>query len=242
LLELSFLGSGSAFCKDGRYWSAFLLNGRYLFDAPPTTLPQLRRLGRATKDIDVIFISHFHGDHFAGLPFLLLDYSYVTRRERDLTIVGPPGCQDFLESFNAMCYPSLRGREDDGYRRIYLEAAPGQEQTVAEVSFAALPVPHAAGLQSFGYRVTIGGRSVAYTGDCEYSEAVLQLAHGADVLVMDCTHAERGPLHMGFADALELRRQLPRETAIVLTHRESDPDVSGLENVFLAQDLATLRF
>src|SRR3989304_1978366 len=96
-LELLFLGSGNAFAPQ-RYWSSFLLNGRYLFDAPPTALPHLKRAGRAADDIDVIFISHFHADHFFGLPFLLLEYAEQTLRTKPLTIVGPPGIEQRLRA------------------------------------------------------------------------------------------------------------------------------------------------
>src|SRR4030042_1537586 len=72
-LELTFLSAGNAFVGD-RYWSSFLLNRRYLFDAPPTTLPHLRKLRMPTLDIAAVFITPFHADHFFGLPFLLLDY------------------------------------------------------------------------------------------------------------------------------------------------------------------------
>jgi len=91
-LELTFLGSGNAFASaPERYWSSFLANGRYLFDAPPTLLPHLKRLGMAPTNIEVVFISHFHGDHFMGLPFLFLEHVYLTERRDDLFIVGPPG-------------------------------------------------------------------------------------------------------------------------------------------------------
>lgn len=242
MLELSFLGSGSAFSRDGRYWSSFVLNRRYLFDAGPTTLPHLRQLGIATNEIEVVFVSHFHGDHFAGLPFLLLDYRYVTPRERDLTIIGPPGCEKFLESFTAMCYAGLANRDSDAYRRCYIEADPGSTRQAGDITFEAVEVPHGAPLRSFGYRATVEGGTVAYTGDSEYSEAVLELGRGAEVLVVDCTHAEPGPDHMGFADAQEMRRQLPPETVMILTHRDHDPDVTGLQNVVLAHDLQTYRF
>src|SRR3974377_2412208 len=89
-LELTFLGSGNAFAGD-RYWSSFVLNRRYLFDAPPTVLPHLNKLGTPTLDIAAVFLTHFHADHFFGLPFLYLDYEYVSGRADDLVIVGAPG-------------------------------------------------------------------------------------------------------------------------------------------------------
>src|SRR3990172_5194768 len=96
-LQLTFLGSGNAFPAGGRYWSGFLVNGRYLFDAPPTLLPHLKRLGLPAEELRVVFLTHFHGDHFLGLPFLFLEYLYLTRRREDLVIVGPPGVQEVVE-------------------------------------------------------------------------------------------------------------------------------------------------
>src|SRR5215208_6177821 len=94
-LDLLFIGAGNAFA-DARCWSGFLLNGRYLFDAPPSALYALKR-GNADLDaLDVILVSHFHGDHFFGLPFLLLEYAYpgvvvrAGKRNRPPWLVGPP--------------------------------------------------------------------------------------------------------------------------------------------------------
>jgi ribonuclease BN (tRNA processing enzyme) len=74
-LELTFLGTGNAFAPT-RYWSSFLVNGKYLFDAPPTLMPHLNKLGINPRDIEVIFISHFHGDHYLGLPLILMVFAY----------------------------------------------------------------------------------------------------------------------------------------------------------------------
>src|SRR3972149_11811537 len=91
MLEMTFLGSGNAFAPGGRSWSSFLANGRYLFDAPPTLLPHLKRIGTPLTDIEVVFLSHFHGDHFMGLTFLFLEYIYLTERRGGLNIISPSG-------------------------------------------------------------------------------------------------------------------------------------------------------
>src|SRR3990170_3900454 len=113
-LELTFLGSGNAFAAGGRYWSSFLANARYLFDAPPTLLPHLKRLGMPLTGIEVIFISHFHGDHFMGLPFLFLEYVYLTERRDDLFIVGLPGAahEPRARQAGVLRVPRARGRKD----------------------------------------------------------------------------------------------------------------------------------
>ncbi|MGD0765644.1 MAG: MBL fold metallo-hydrolase, partial [Dehalococcoidia bacterium] len=105
-LELTFLGSGNAFVGD-RYWSCFLLNRRYLFDAPPTVLPHLNKLQISPLEIAAVFITHFHADHFFGLPFLFLDYEYVTRRTEEIVIVGPPGHKEVMESLTEIGFGGL---------------------------------------------------------------------------------------------------------------------------------------
>jgi ribonuclease BN (tRNA processing enzyme) len=243
MLELSFLGSGNAFTPGGRYWSSFLLNGCYLLDAPPTLLPHLKRLGVPLTDIRVIFISHFHGDHFLGLPFLFLEYLHMTPRREDLHIVGPPGVEDKVERLAEMAFPDL-SHADAGYRRRYLEVEANRQQTVDDLPFQAFLMKHANDtLTSFGYSLRLAGKVIAYTGDAELSDELFALAEGADVLVLDCNYSQgRGPEHVSFADVPEIRRRLPSSTTIILTHLEAEPDVSGLEGVLVAQDFATFRF
>lgn len=241
-MELTFLGSSNAFAAEGRYWSSFLVDGRYLFDAPPTLLPHLKRLHVPITDLEVIFLTHFHADHFAGLPFLMLEHVYLTKRDRDLFIVGPPGVEKRMEEFADRCYENIT--RPAGYRRLYIEADPGREQQAGPLTFRALPMNHKAhGTRAMGYRVQIGGRSVAYTGDTMYCDEIIELANDADVLVMDCTYTSgSGPEHMGLDDAKLVRQRLPSRTTIILTHLNSAPITDGLENVLVAQDFKTFRF
>ena len=67
----------------------------FLIDCGASSLPALKRLAIARDDIDLILITHFHGDHFGGLPFLLLDAQF-TRRTRPLVIAGPEGIETRL--------------------------------------------------------------------------------------------------------------------------------------------------
>lgn len=242
MIELTFLGSGNAFAQGGRYWSSFLANGRYLFDAPPTLLPHLRRVGVPLEGIDVIFLTHLHGDHFMGLPFLLLDYLYLTERRHDLIIVGPPGVEEAMESFTERCFPNAT--REAGYRRLYLEARPGEEQRAGDVSFQAFPMQHASGaLQCFGYRARIGESTLAYTGDTAPCEEVFRLAEEAQVLVLDCTYSQgSGPEHIGLDDLPTIRKRLPPQMTLILTHLDGEPRVADLPNVIVARDFATYRF
>jgi ribonuclease BN (tRNA processing enzyme) len=242
-MELTFVGSGNAFAAEGRAFSGFLVNGKYQFDAPPTLLPQLKRLGVPPADIEVVFLSHFHADHFAGLPFLLLEYVYVTHRSKDLYIVGPPGVEAAMEEFATRCYPNVT--KDAGYHRIYVEADPDKEQQAGDVTFRAFPMNHVKqdNMKAFGYRVRIGAKTLAYTGDTMYCEELMPLGEGTDVYVVDCTYSEgSGPEHMGLDDVKRVRERISPATTMVLTHLNGEPHVNGLANVLVAQDLKTFRF
>ena len=240
-LDLLFLGSGNAFAS-GRYWNSFLLNGRYLFDASPVALPHLKRTGSALEEIEAIFISHFHADHFLGIPFLLLEYAEHTARTKDLAIIGPPGIEERVQIITDACYPHIFQKEV-GYKVTYIEVEDGLSGQVSGATFTARAVTHVDDFGCFGYRVEIGGRAIAYSGDTTMCEALVDLATGADVFVVECScwGEDCGP-HLGPDDIRELRRRLGPEPAFILTHLDAGHENLGIENTLVADDLARFHY
>jgi len=240
-LDLLFLGSGNGFAPGGRFFSSFLLNGRYLFDASPAALPQLRRAGAPPEAIDAVFISHFHGDHFLGLPFLLLDYAQVSHRTTPLTIIGPPGIKERLAVVSDATFPNLLHKERQ-YEIEYVEAGDGSSGRVGDLSFVARRVQHAEGLDCFGYRVELAGRALAYSGDTSLCDALVVLGENADVFVMECSCWDPpcGTYHMTLGDIAELRRRLGPKPTFVLTHLDAGERDVDVENTLVASDLARL--
>jgi ribonuclease Z len=242
-LELTFLGSGNAFAGD-RYWSSFVLNGRYLFDAPPTLLPHLNKLGIQTRDIAAVFVTHFHADHFFGLPFLFLDYEHMSDRSEDLVIVAPEGGEKVIEEVSQLGFPGLTGG-GKRYRRIYQEARDRQEGVAADLPYRAVGVEQSTrgSLDCYGYSVNVGGRVLAYTGDTIMCDGVRELARGADALVIDCS-CWRDPCehHMSFNEVRRFRKEVPLSTTFVLTHLDvglaPEADMAGM---VVAADFARIR-
>ena len=243
-LDIAFLGTGNALAQS-RCWSGFLLNRRYLFDTPPTALLSLNRLSADLAAIDTIFISHFHGDHFFGLPFLFLDFAHRTQRRDDLTLIGPPGLEERVERLMEIGYPRTFGHQA-GYSRRYVEVGDGAEGELNELSFRAVGVEHGEGaMPCLGFRVAVGGRTLSYTGDTAWCDGLLALADDVEVLVSDCTYTEgrRHPAqHLSLDEIGDLRQQIDPRTRVILTHLGGPITDRGLDRVYVASDLATFSF
>ena len=94
-MHLQFVGCGDAFGSGGRLNTCFHVVGEsanFLIDCGASTLIGLERLGIARHAIDAILVTHFHGDHFGGIPYFVLD-AHFGRRTRPLTLAGPAGIE-----------------------------------------------------------------------------------------------------------------------------------------------------
>ncbi|WP_297519595.1 ribonuclease Z [uncultured Clostridium sp.] len=98
MIDLAMLGIGGGMPLPGRYLSAGLLNfkGRkILIDCGEGTQVSMRELGWGFKSIDIICITHGHGDHTVGIPGLLATIGN-SGRETPLTIIGPKGIKEII--------------------------------------------------------------------------------------------------------------------------------------------------
>lgn len=237
-LELLFLGTGNAFAAEGSAFNSFLLNGKYLFDSGPTALQQIRRSKTNPDDIDVILVSHFHADHFFGLPFLFLEF-WRRERGKELVIAGPPGIEERAESLFETGFPAMPVRPN-AYRRRYIEMRDGMECEAAGLEFTAARVEHVAALECFAYRAHANGRTLMYSGDSKLCAGLMRLTPGADVLVLDCSNGG-DPVHMSQSDVSALRGAAPENATTIVTHLDGFPPALELNGVLVAHDLARFR-
>lgn len=238
-LHLTFVGTGNAFAPGGLCWNGFLVNGRHLFEAPPQALMALNRLGIDPNAIETVVLSHHHGDHCLGLPFLLLHWKY-RRRTAPVTIVGPPGTRELVEHIGSRVFPGLF---DSSVDVRWHELLPGEELRIQGLELRALPMRHDERLAyNLGYEALIEGRRLAYTGDTAWCESVEEMARWADVLVAECaSRDERIPIHMNLVDDMpRLRAAMREESVLVLTHLDAGIREAGLPGTLLPQDFAQL--
>ena len=105
--NVKMLGTGNAFLPNGRLHSLVMIDDKHLIDTPPTVLTSLRSLGIPVSTIETIFITHLHGDHIFGLPFLFLERQYISDREGKvpLTIIAAPGAKERIIQLCNLAYP-----------------------------------------------------------------------------------------------------------------------------------------
>lgn len=190
--QVTVLGSSDAFCSGGHPYAAFLVETSrsvFLVDCGPTILMTLKQRGIDTARIDFVVVSHLHGDHFGGLPFLLLEYMWENRRTRPLLVVGPPGIETRLwELFRAL-YRDIVPDEMPFEVRC-LELVPETSTTVADVTIHPYWVPHQTDDTALALRFDVDGKRILYSGDSPWFDRFLELADGVDLFLCECTAYE----------------------------------------------------
>lgn len=163
-MQLQFVGCGDALGSGGRSNTCFHVTGErvnFLIDCGASSLPALKRLAIARDNIDLILITHFHGDHFGGLPFLLLDAQF-TRRIRPLVIAGPDGIEMRLtQLMEALFEHSSKTRQRFDLSVVAL--GPEETRTFGAVSVTPFPVVHAARFWPTGSRPKAASSPIAPT-------------------------------------------------------------------------------
>jgi ribonuclease BN (tRNA processing enzyme) len=219
-MRIQFLGSGDAFGSGGRFNTCFFVEnaaGAFLIDCGASSLIAVRKYGDDPNRIGTVFISHLHGDHFGGLPFLILDAQFYSRRTTPLTLVGPPGFRDRLMQVMELFFPGSSGVERRFTTEIR-EIGAGETAVINGVKVTAYLVEHACGAPPFALRFVCDGKVLAYTGDTEWTENLLAVGRGADLLIAEALFFERRvKYHLDYAS---LKGNLERIGAkrVILTH------------------------
>ena len=232
-MKLTVVGCSPAWPNAGGAHSGYLVegSGALLVDCGPGVLARLRE-GRLWPQVDAIVITHFHLDHWGDLVPWVWGASYLEGREElrsrpELRV--PPEGRDQLKLFGAMLgFPDM-------FERIFSlsEYVYGMPFELAGFAVTPVSVPHY-GLDAYGFRVTDGSRTLAYSGDSAPSEALVELARDADLFVCEATLASgahdgkiRG--HLALDEAVDTFERSGAKRLLV-THRPGElPTDASLE-------------
>jgi ribonuclease BN (tRNA processing enzyme) len=223
-VTVTFAGSGDAFGSGGRYQACIHLRPEgarpVLLDCGATSLSALKKLGIDPGEISAVFVSHLHGDHFGGVPLMILDGQF-SRRAQPLRVVGPPGTARRLADTMECLFPG----SSQAPRRFGVEVtevAPGTAGTVGGVGVRAWAADHPSGAPALILRLDLAGKTVAYTGDTAWTSAIPAAASDADLLIAEAYYRDKDiPYHLRLADLLAHRHELAARR-VILTHMSAD--------------------
>lgn len=219
-MRITVLGAGDAFCSGGEPNAAYLFEtgaATFVLECGPTVLLSMKRKGIDTASLDFAVVSHLHGDHFGGLPFLLLEYTYERPRERPFLIVGPPGVERRVRKLFRVLYRDVTAKPLP-FEVRFLELKEETPVVVGGVEIFPVRVPHQVEDTALALRFAVAGRRVLYSGDTPWIDRLLELARDVDLFLCECT---------GFSDTMgrhleyeTVRRFAPRFACrrLVLVH------------------------
>ena len=222
-MKVRFLGCGDAFGSGGRFQTCIhveLDTGQLLLDCGASSLIAMRRFGVDPQAIDTVILSHLHGDHFGGVPFLILDGQFK-RRTRPLFVAGPPGVETRVREAMEVFFPGST-RIERKFETRFVELADRVAVDVGPVRVMGFEVSHASGAPPFALRIAAGGKEVAYSGDTEWTESLVDAARGADLFIAEALfYDKRVKYHLDLATLLQHRSRLECRR-LVLTHMGED--------------------
>jgi ribonuclease BN (tRNA processing enzyme) len=200
-MQLTVIGCGDAFGAGGSLQTSFLVRAsasNFLIDCGASTLIGMRRLGLQPIDIDTVFVTHLHGDHFGGLAWLLVDSIYVSRRTRQLVVTGPKSIAERFAVAAEALYPGITTIKRN-FELTFLEYEERRPLDVCGVTVIPFEVHHPSGAPPYALRFLLDGKVLAFTGDTGWVEVLCEVAQGADLLISECFQYDVNlPIHLDY--------------------------------------------
>jgi len=224
-MQVQILGSGTPLGLGGRLQACILVQTaderRVLLDCGMTALVSLARAGIAPETLDAIVISHLHGDHFGGLPLVLLEHVLHShaRRRTPLTIAGPADLpRQVQRALDVHGWPSVWERSQRLGKTRFVSLAARVPLDLAGLEVTALEVPHDPATAATALRVRADNVLLAYSGDAGWSPSLVEAAAGADLFICGVWSRDTpDPTFLDYASLLAHRHELTCGR-LLLTH------------------------
>ena len=223
-IKVKFLGSGDAFGSGGRLQTCIYIESDdtgLLLDCGASALISMKQFGVRLLDIDSIFITHLHGDHFGGIPFFILDSQLISRRTDPLLIAGPPGMKKRVLEAMEVFFPGS-SRVKQKFEIIFEELPPTVPTRLGAVNVTAYSAVHGSGAPSYALRVEVSGKTIVYSGDTEWTGGLIEAVDGADLFICEAYfYDKKMKNHLNYQTLMDHQSDLNCKK-IIVTHMSED--------------------
>jgi ribonuclease BN (tRNA processing enzyme) len=219
-VTVTFVGSGDAFGSGGRFQTCIMVDApgtRFVIDFGASSLIALNKLGIPHNSIDAVVLTHIHGDHCGGLPFMLADAMLGAKRNTPLTIAGPRDLKQRLAEVQDAMMPGMHVMVPK-FALDYVEVDVMRPTRVGDLTVTAFPAAHTGETNPTSVRVEVAGKVVAYTGDSAWTKHMPALCADADLFIAECYfHSKPVRFHLNYLDIQEHRAEITAKR-MILTH------------------------
>jgi ribonuclease BN (tRNA processing enzyme) len=193
-MKLTILGSGTYFPELDRHSSSYLIQTKKLnlvFDFGRGALDGLIKQGLNYYDLDAIFISHFHSDHFSDLVSLLhislIEHPDRQLRKKDLIIYGPKG---FVKIYDYLKKAFYLEKYQPKYKVIIKELEDNDVIKIDDCVVKNYKVKHSESFPCLSYRIESEDKILAYSGDSGDCEGLRNTCQNSDLAILEANLGE----------------------------------------------------
>lgn len=223
-MKIKFLGSGDAFGSGGKLQTCIygnLENKNFLIDCGTTAMIGMRKFGIDPNSISHIFLTHLHGDHFGGIPFVLLDAQMISKRTNPLTIVGPVGAKERILSLMDVFFPGS-SKVQQKFDWDIVELCAGEMYEWDFIQVCSFLGNHPSGADATALQFSWEDKKMVYTGDTEWVDSLEEAIRGVDLVIGEAYYYEKKiKFHLDYLTLVAKAKELGVKR-LILTHMSSD--------------------
>lgn len=240
-MMINFLGNGG-FIGSGLPYNSFIIGDSFLIEAPPDIMPTMRSQGIPLSGIKRIFLSHFHGDHYFGMPFLILNLFALYPEQADeaacIDVIGPEGIRDHIINLQKIAVspdnPSVF-RIDRAFNFIEIN-----ESSRLRINDKDVMIFHrmSHSRETYGFSIIRDNRyEITYLADTVWDESFLRIiANRPQYVICDLNgdSSDKIQAHMSEKDIVERAVPVTGDTTIYVGTHLRDNRVSEHKNIMYA--------
>jgi ribonuclease BN (tRNA processing enzyme) len=182
-MKIKILGNGGAI-NDGLPYNSFIIDGSFLIEVPPDIMVGIFRENIDLLKIKTIYISHFHADHYFGIPFLLLR-CFMEESGTDIKIIGPLGIEDRVKEICITAFGADHPMQKWVQDHVTCELIEETGTIAVNRHYVLKPIPLFHSPETFGFILESGEKKVTYLADTYWKNALLEYIDEADAVIVD---------------------------------------------------------